>query len=204
MPSNEPIAQVPFLQEVEKLKDVCRANKTIDGRLENSAEHSWSVSLMAVLLSGYCETQTDMLRVVKMLLIHDIVEIDAGDTWLYSPDQSLKAQKEADAAQRIYSLLPSGQAEEYIGLWREFEERVSEEAKFAAVIDGLQPLLNHAMTGDPKDGTIPTELVREKKAYIQDFAPKLWSMAESLIDEGEDSGLYTKPEDGETGRVSEG
>lgn len=182
--------QITFLREIEKLKSVLRANKTVDGRQENSAEHSWNVALMALILEEHAQSQLDLLRVTKLLLIHDIVEIDAGDTWLYNPNQDSKLADEATAANRLFSLLPNEQKREYLGLWKEFENRSTEEAKFAAVIDGIQPLLNHIVTGNISDGIIPTEKVRAKKEYIKEFAPNLWSLVEELIGESEAIGLY--------------
>lgn len=179
------------MREIEKLKSVIRANKTLDGRFENSAEHSWHVALMAILLEEYASSDLDMLKVTKLLLIHDIVEIDAGDTWLYKENQSIKQSSEASAANRLFSLLPEIQRDEYFNLWNEFENRSSEEAKFAAVIDGIQPLLNHLITGNSIDGVIPIEKVIAKKEYIKSFAPKLWPLVENLITESKHLGLYT-------------
>ncbi len=143
--------QITFLREIEKLKSVLRANKTIDGRYENSAEHSWNVALMALLLEEHARSTLDMLKVTKLLLIHDLVEIDAGDTWLYEENQDLKLNAEISAANRLFSLLPEYQKNEYMNLWREFESRATEEAKFASVIDGIQPLLNHLISVCPKN-----------------------------------------------------
>jgi putative hydrolase of HD superfamily len=179
-----------FLNEIEKLKTVTRGNKTLDGRQENSAEHSWHVSLMAILLSNYASTEIDLLKTVKMLLIHDIVEIDAGDTWLYNEEFAEKLHTEELAADRIFDMLPKELAFEYRSLWEEFEARQSNEAKFASAIDGLQPLLNHVVTGSASDGTIPVELVRERKEYIKEFAPQLWYKVEQVINESVAKGLY--------------
>lgn len=179
-----------FLKEVEKLKTVTRGNKTLDGRQENSAEHSWHVSLMAVLLADYASTELDVLKTIKMLLIHDVVEIDAGDTWLYNEEFAEKLHAEALAADRIFDLLPKETALEYRNLWQEFEARESNEAKFASAIDGIQPLLNHIITGQASDGTIPVDLVWERKAYIKEFAPKLWAKVEQFVNESVAAGLY--------------
>lgn len=183
-------AQIDFLREVEKLKTVTRANRTLDGRNENSAEHSWHVTLMALVLQQHVKQPLDMLKVAKMLLIHDIVEIDAGDTWLYAEDQQTKQKLEANAADRLFSLLPDKQCREYMDLWQEFESRSSAEAGFAAAIDGIQPLLNHLITGQAEDGVIPLEKVRKRKAYIRRHAPLLWELVESLIKDSEARGLY--------------
>jgi len=190
MHSNRQAAQVEFLREIEKLKTIERANRTLDGRNENSAEHSWHVALMALLLQQLAEQSLDMLKVTKMLLIHDIVEIDAGDTWLYVDGQESKQELESRAANRLFALLPGEQRDEYLGLWQEFENRSTLEAGFAAAIDGIQPLLNHLLTGRVEDGVIPVEKVRDRKAYIQQHAPRLWELVESLISDSEARGLY--------------
>ncbi|WP_202819763.1 HD domain-containing protein [Thaumasiovibrio subtropicus] len=180
-----------FLREIEKLKTITRYNRTLDGRYENSAEHSWHATLMSLLLVNHSEGNPDPLTVAKMLLIHDIVEIDAGDTWLFDEDQSHKHSDESTAAARLFGLLPEPQATEYKQLWEEFEARQTPEAQFAAAIDGLQPLLNHVLTGRPEDGTLPASTILEKKAYIRAAAPQLWQAVESLISDSVNKGLYT-------------
>jgi putative hydrolase of HD superfamily len=182
--------QMSFLREVEKLKGVLRANKTVDGRNENSAEHSWHVALMALLLEEHASNAIDMLKVIKLLLIHDLVEIDAGDTWLYAQNQESKLEDESKAAIRLFSLLPENQKDEYVKLWHEFESRSTDEARFASAIDGIQPLLNHVVTGNFADGVIPLEKVRAAKMYISEFTPKLWDLVEELIEESVGKGLY--------------
>ena len=182
--------QIAFICEIEKLKGVTRANKTLDGRNENSAEHSWHVALMALLLEEHAQSQLDMLKITRMLLIHDIVEIDAGDTWIFDEDQTSKLETETRAANRLFTLLPANQQDQYLSLWHEFEDRITEEAKFAAVIDGIQPLLNHLLTGSVEDGVIAATKVRDKKAYIREYAPNLWDLVNELIVESESRGLY--------------
>jgi len=182
--------QLAFLREIEKLKGVTRANRTLDGRQENSAEHSWNVALMALILGDYAESSLDLLKVVKLLLIHDLVEIEAGDTWLFAADQSTKVAKEEAAAIHLYAHLPAYQQAEYLPLWREFEARTTPEAQFAAAIDGLQPLLNHLLTGDPADAVLTVEQVLAKKRFIRQCAPKLWGLVEQLIEESAVRGLY--------------
>ena len=188
--SDSLLRQIDFICEIEKLKGVNRANRTLDGRRENTAEHSWHVALMALLLQEHAATELDMLKVVTMLLIHDIVEIDAGDTWLYDPNQADKLAAETSAAERLYALLPEAQHHEYLDLWREFEAQASDEARFAAAIDGLQPLLNHLLTGNTRDGVVAIDQVYEKKAFIKDHAPHLWELVEKLIEKSVERGLY--------------
>ena len=186
--------QIEFISELEKLKLVYRKNGILDGsRQENSAEHSWHVAIMALLLEDYASDQIDMLKLVKMLLVHDVVEIDAGDNWLYSKKEYEHIQRnEAEAAVRIFGLLPEKQRDEYLMLWREFEAQKTPEAQFAKVIDALHPLLNHLLTG--KENYNPDNLTRSliysKKEFIKDISPKLWNITEEFIEKSVEKGLY--------------
>jgi len=140
--------QFDFIKEIDKEKFIQRQTKLSDGvRRENDAEHAWHMAIMTVLLSEYANEKIDVLRTVTMLLIHDIVEIDAGDTYAYD-DQGLKTQNEREnlAANRIFNLLPEDQAKKIFDLWNEFEERKTPEAKFARVMDNFQPVMLNAAT----------------------------------------------------------
>ncbi|MBK7107385.1 MAG: HD domain-containing protein [Ignavibacteriae bacterium] len=194
MISERLIKQAKFINEIEKLKLVLRSNGTLDPeRPENSAEHSWHISLMAILFIEHSSSNfLDILKVIKMLLIHDLVEIDVGDTFLYLENQKTKFRDEQLCAQRLFNMLPEDQANEFMSLWYEFEARETEEAKYAAAIDGLHPLLNHLLTGDTKSEKlkIPVEKVIAKKIYIKEFAPALWELADTVIKESVDIGLY--------------
>ena len=188
---------VGFLNEIEKLKIVYRQNSVIDkSRNENTAEHSWHVSLMAVILSGFSnEDGLDMLKVVKMLLVHDIVEIDAGDTFLYDEKSNLsKEENELAAAKRIFGLLPKPIGEDLFGLWVEFEARFSPESKYAASLDSLQPLMNHLQTKNMKykSHNVRTSQVMEKKKHISEGSRVLWEYAQDVIKQSEEIGLYVK------------
>ena len=136
--------QLSFLTEIDELKQILRQTVLLkDLRQENDAEHSWHLAMMVLLLSEYSnDTKIDVLRTLKMVLIHDIVEIDAGDTFCYDVhDREQKVVKEREAANRIFGMLPNEQANEFRLLWEEFEERETPEARFAAAVDRLQPLL---------------------------------------------------------------
>jgi putative hydrolase of HD superfamily len=188
---------VEFLNEIEKLKIVYRQNSVTDkSRNENTAEHSWHVALMAVILSGFSDDKNlDTLKVVKMLLVHDIVEIDAGDTFLYDEKSNLsKESNELAAAERIFGLLPQPIGEELFRLWEEFEARMSPEAKFAASLDSLQPLMNHLHTKNLKykNHNVRTSQVVEKKKHIAEGSRVLWEYAQDVIRKSEDIGLYSK------------
>jgi len=191
--------QIQFLNEIEKLKVVYRRNKTVAPvRFENSAEHSWHVALMALLLSEHANNDAlDLLKVVKMLLIHDLVEIYAGDTWLYDVDAAARqGDKEAAAADKLFALLPADQATEFRSLWDEFEARESAEATYAASIDALQPLLNHLLTSEQPEEPRPTTLdVLQRKRHIAHGSEALWAVAQAVIEQSTAEGLYRAEED---------
>ena len=140
--------QLDFIMEIDKVKNIFRQTYLADGkRKENDAEHSWHLALMAVLLKEYSNEEVDLSKVIPMVLAHDLVEIDAGDTYAYD-DQGLKTQNEREnlAANRIFNLLPEDQAKKIFDLWNEFEERKTPEAKFARVMDNFQPVMLNAAT----------------------------------------------------------
>ena len=182
-----------FMRELEKLKTVTRMNRTLDpGRQENSAEHSWHTATIALLLHGYLPPNTDINRVVKMILIHDIVEIDTGDTYLYDEEKREQATlKEAIAAKRLFGLLPEPHNREFLSLWKEFEAKDTLEAKAASVLDALQPLINHDVTGKGNPRGMNRTMITAKKMFIKDVSPELWELAEHLIENAVSKGLCT-------------
>lgn len=189
--------QLEFIVEVDKLKTIYRQTLLMDqSRYENDAEHSWHLALMALLLSEYAsDKDLDLLKVVKMVLIHDIVEIDAGDTFCYD-DQGYqdKSEREEKAADRIFGLLPNEQAEELKAVWREFEEMKTPEAKFAASLDRFQPLLHNYRTQGAawqKHG-VTSDKVINRNQHIQNGAPLLWKYAKNIIDESVQKGYLSK------------
>lgn len=187
--------QLSFLNEVEKLKVVYRRNKAVDrSRFENSAEHSWHVALMALVFAEHAnDSNINLFEVVKLLLVHDLVEIYAGDTWVYDAEGiETQEDREREAAQKLFSLLPWDQAEEFNSLWIEYENKSSPEAKYAASIDLLQPLANHLLSGSASDeGPKPgVKSVLKRKAEIADASSPLWALAQRLIEQSEEKGLY--------------
>ncbi len=147
--------QLDFIREIDKEKWIGRQSYLTDGkRKENDAEHAWHMAVMAILLSEYANEEIDVLRTVEMLLIHDIVEIDAGDTYAYDEEgKKTQAKRERKAADRIFGLLPKDQCEQFRELWEEFEARETKEAKFARTMDNFQPM----MLNDATDGKAWTE-----------------------------------------------
>src|SRR5204863_6389117 len=141
--------QIAFVMEIDKLKTILRQTSLMDNsRRENSAEHSWHLAVMALTLGDYAEPGTDLTHVVKMVLVHDIVEIDAGDTFAYDAQgYTDKNEREERAAARIFGLLPKDQCDELLALWHEFEAIDTPEARFANALDRLEPLLGNYATG---------------------------------------------------------
>jgi putative hydrolases of HD superfamily len=180
--------QIAFLVEIDKLKTVFRrAYLAADpGRRENSAEHSWHVAVIALVLAETCPEEIDVSRVIRMLLVHDIVEIDAGDTGIYDKMASLdKAEREKRAAERIFALLPADQQREMGELWQEFEGGTSAEAKFGRAVDRLIPLIHNYHTGGKRwkeDGITYAQVYAVNKV-ICESSPRLWQFAQSLIED---------------------
>ena len=142
--------QLSFILELDKMKNLYRQTYVLhEDRKENDAEHSWHLALMTFLLAEYANYQVDVTKVMKMVLIHDVVEIDAGDTYCYDAEgNKSKAEREEKASRRIFGMLPEDQYNEFYELWREFEDSHTKEARFAAVLDRLQPLLlNYTRSG---------------------------------------------------------
>ncbi len=179
--------QIAFLLEIDRLKTIWRRTYLSDAsRVENSAEHSWHIAVMAVVLVEYAnEPDIDLLKVIRMLLIHDLVEIDAGDTFAY--DETARADKRAreqEAAERIFQLLPADQAVEFRACWEEFEARKTPEARFAAALDRLQPLLHNLHTRGKswqEHGVRKNQVVAFNR-HMEEGASALWEYAAGRIE----------------------
>jgi|SRR5688572_7597819 len=186
--------QLHFIIELDKLKSVYRRTYLIDGsRSENSAEHSWHLALMAIVLAEHANEPLDVGKVIKMVLIHDIVEIDAGDTYIYD-SQDDKAEREQRAADRIFGLLPPDQAAEFRSLWDEFEERETAEARFASALDRFIPQLHNFYTEGRswKEHGITSERVLLRNVEISHGSVTLWQWTQMLIERAEAEGFFTK------------
>ncbi|MGD8368237.1 MAG: HD domain-containing protein [Desulfobacterales bacterium] len=180
--------QLAFVLEIDRLKQVRRQTLLTDrSRQENAAEHSWHMAVMAILLAENARQEDlDLLRVLQMLVIHDIVEIDAGDTFCYDDEgRRDQRQREEAAADRIFGLLPEDQGAHIRALWEEFEARETPEARFAAALDRLQPLLHNFTTAGLqwRIHGVTREKVIERNGVMKDGAPDLWRRARALIDE---------------------
>lgn len=182
--------QMTFIREADRMKSIYRQTMVMDkSRQENDAEHSWHLALMALLLNEHSNDCVDLLKVIKMVLIHDIVEIDAGDTFVYDEVASMdKAQREQKAALRLFGMLPEDQKNQMIDLWEEFEQRETPEARFAASLDRLQPMLNNFYTDGAswKKHNIKKEQVINKNGHIVEGSKGLWHFAQNLLEEAID------------------
>ena len=191
--------QIKFILEIDKLKSVLRQTYiTVDERHENSAEHSWHLATMALILIEHAEEKIDLCHVLKLLLVHDIIEIDAGDTYCYdelrTKDQSIR---EHQAAERIFSLLPEDQANTMGDLWREFESRKTPEAQFAVALDCLMPLLHNLHTKGKswQEHSITMDQVISHNRVMNDGSAQLWQFAQSIIEQAVTKGYLIAPED---------
>ena len=196
MQTDDLAKQVAFIQEIDKLKYIQRRTRLFSSdRHENDAEHSWHLAMMTLVLAGHSNQPIDVLKVLKMVLIHDIVEIDAGDTFIYdSVKNHSNTEEESLAAERIFGLLPTEQSAEFIAIWKEFEGGESDEAKFARSMDRFEPLLQNVSNegGTWKEFDVPYERVYEKKKVIGHGSSSIWEYAEHLINESVAKGILKK------------
>lgn len=178
--------QLEFLAEIDKLKSIVRQSPIINKtRKENSAEHSWHLAMFAIVLSQHAEG-VDAMHVAKLLLLHDIVEIDAGDAPIHvaGKDQTLLAQAERQAAERIFGLLPSNQGQELLSLWLEFEDAQTPSARFAKALDRLQPLLLNTLTDGgtwAENGVTEQQVLDRYGPTIEGGSPLLWQEARERV-----------------------
>ena len=186
--------QLAFIAEIDQLKQVLRQSWLVDAsRQETDAEHSWHIAIIALLFKEYANTQTlDLFKVVQMLLIHDIVEIDAGDTFIYDTAQAEnKGIREQEAAQRLFGLLPSDQQQEFQKLWEEFEAQASPEAKFARAIDSMQPLILAYLNGGcswQNHGIHHSQVIASKQ-HMDTGSKSLWQKTQQLLQQAVEKGI---------------
>jgi len=190
------LKQVSFIKEIDKLKYIQRKTKLFNSdRNENDAEHSWHLAMMTIVLAEHSDVAIDVLKVLKMVLIHDIVEIDAGDVFIYDTQKNhTNTDEELLAAKRIFGLLPEEQAKEFIAIWEEFEAGITDEAKFAKSMDRFEPLLQNASNngGTWTEFNVDYQKVYDKKKAIKNGSSSIWEYAENLINESVDKGILIK------------
>jgi len=181
-----------FMMEIEKLKDIHRKTRPVGlKRYENSAEHSWHVCISALMLKDYANDPINIDRVIKMLLIHDLGEIDAGDTIIYASETQENKDKEEAGVKRLLDMLPIGQGAQYLDLWREFELGESHDAKYAKAIDRVPPLLHNINDEGHtwQKHNIPKEKVFDINSRIGKGSTKLWEVIKTKLNKAVTDGL---------------
>ncbi|WP_272149165.1 HD domain-containing protein [Tenacibaculum aiptasiae] len=181
------LEQINFIKEIDKLKYIQRKTKLFNSnRCENDAEHSWHLAMMTIILAEHSDVKIDVLKVLKMVLIHDIVEIDSGDVFIFDNDKNHKNTfEELKAAKRIFGLLPEKQAKEFIEIWLEFEEGETNEAKFAKAMDRFEPILQNVSNngGTWKEYNVPMDKVLKKTSPIENGSKLIWDYSKKEIEE---------------------
>lgn len=190
------LQQINFIKEIDKIKFIQRKTKLFDSdRKENDAEHSWHLAMMSIVLAEHATVPIDVLKVLKMVLIHDIVEIDAGDIFIYDTEKDhSNTAEERKAANRIFGMLPKEQADELISIWEEFESGKTNEAKFAKSMDRFEPLLQNISNngGTWQEFGVKYDMVIKKKKSIKEGSSAIWDYAENLINESVEKGILKK------------
>jgi Predicted hydrolases of HD superfamily len=189
--------QFAFIKEIDGVKKIGRQSYLKDGsRKENDAEHSWHLAMMALLMGEHANDTIDLLRVISMVLVHDIVELDAGDTYAYDEaGNATKRERELAAADRIFHILPEDQAEYLNDLWEEFEENITPESKFAHTLDNIQPMmLNDATDGKAwKEHQVKLSQIMKRQEKTKDGSVSLWEYArENFLERNLESGVIIK------------
>lgn len=196
MDTNDLLKQVAFIKEIDKLKYIQRRTRLFESdRHENDAEHSWHLAMMTIVLAGHSDKPVDVLKVVQMVLIHDLVEIDAGDIFIYDTSKNhTNTEEELIAAKRIFGLLPEKQAQEFLAIWEEFEEGTTHEAKFARAMDRFEPLLQNTSNngGTWAEYDVEYNTVYNKKKAIKEGSASIWNYAERLLNESVEKGILRK------------
>ena len=184
--------QLKFTAEIDKMTSILRRTMLIDGsRRENDAEHSWHIAIMALLFTEYTVEPVDVSRAVKMCVVHDLIEIYAGDTFAYDVKGNMdKAQREQAAADKLFAMLPSEQGKEIRNLWEEFDAMQTPDAKYAACMDRLQPFLHNTLTNGHTwvEGGTCRPMVEKRMAIIKEFMPQVYPWVKQNIDNAIEKG----------------
>jgi putative hydrolase of HD superfamily len=185
-------SQLAFLHEIDKVKNIFRQTAVSGSeRHENDAEHSWHLAVMAMVLSEYAAEPVDLCRVIRMVLVHDLVEIDAGDTFCYDEQGALdKAERENACADRLFAMLPDAQGSEMRALWDEFEARETAEARFACAIDRMQPIFQNYHTHGHSwvEHGIHIDQVLTRNTVVRDTMPAVWEKVLVMLENGVKAG----------------
>ncbi len=178
--------QIAFILEIDKVKQIIRQTPLTDGnRKENDAEHSWHIALMALLLKEYAEDEIDVAKVMTMVLVHDLVEIDAGDTYAYDEAAAeSKKEREQKAADRIFGILPEDQGNYLRSLWDEFEAYETADAKYAHLLDNFQPLLLNDASGGIswREHSVKKSQIYKRNEHIEETSKTIWKHMKQVIE----------------------
>ncbi|QUO31038.1 HD domain-containing protein [Faecalicatena sp. Marseille-Q4148] len=178
--------QIAFIKEIDKVKSIFRQTYLADGtRKENDAEHSWHIALMAVLLKEYVSEDVDVAKVMTMVLLHDLVEIDAGDTYAYdSEGAKSKREREVKAADRIFGILPEDQGMYFRELWEEFEAYETPDAKYAHLLDNFQPLLLNDASGGRSwnEHGVHKSQIYKRNEKVQETSEEIWNTIQEVVE----------------------
>lgn len=178
--------QIAFIKEIDKVKSIFRQTYLADGtRKENDAEHSWHIALMAVLLKEYVSEDVDVAKVMTMVLIHDLVEIDAGDTYAYDCEGAKsKREREVKAADRIFGILPEDQGMYFRELWEEFEAYETPDAKYAHLLDNFQPLLLNDASGGRSwnEHGVHKSQIYKRNEKVQETSEEIWNTIQEVVE----------------------
>ncbi|UII24002.1 HD domain-containing protein [Fulvivirga ligni] len=187
------LKQIEFIKQIDQLKYIMRKTRLFNSdRHENDAEHSWHLAMMAIVLAEHADEKVDLLKVMKMVLIHDIVEIDAGDTFLYDNTKNhVNTEEELIAAKRIFGLLPEDQATDLIDVWQEFEAGETKEARFAKALDRLEPVMQNVSNNGGTWAEYDVELSRviDKICVIEKGSSTLWDYTQEIVNESAEKGI---------------
>jgi putative hydrolase of HD superfamily len=190
--------QLRFIVEIDRLKTIVRKTRLTDkSRYENTAEHSWHLAMMALLLHEHAPAGVNVLHALRLVLVHDVVEIDAGDfAWYDEAANADKRERERAAAVRLFGMLPDDQSSELLALWEEFEAQRTPAAQFANALDRVQPLLlvRYVQDGDWALRSSVRERVLERMAPVEQGCPALWQLVQDVIEEAFRSGRHTRTE----------
>lgn len=189
--------QFAFIKEIDGLKEIVRQSYIKDGsRKENDAEHSWHLAMMALLMNEYANEKIDVLRVISMVLIHDIVELDAGDTYAYDEaGNATQWERELAAAERIFHILPEDQAKHLYDLWEEFEDAITPESKFAHTLDNIQPLMLNDATGGKawKEHQVKLSQIMKRQKKTKEGSEQMWEYArKNMLERNLESGVIIR------------
>ncbi len=187
------LRQIEFAVEIDKMKQIMRRNLLVDGsRCENDAEHSWHFAVLAMLLEEYAAEKVDICKVIKIALVHDLVEVYAGDTYAYDEKGNEdKAQRELESADKLFGMLEGEQGREIRALWEEFEAKETPESRYANAIDRINPLINNYLTNGKtwqKAGVHSTQIYK-RMDIIRTAAPELWSVVTGIINTSIEKGI---------------